>query len=569
MKTRGKNKKVLIIVLTLIVVFCFSVFSVLFINLIQSKNIKEDIQPRAYTFNDTNGRIEKTSDERYKDNTYFYISSPKGLIEFAVSVAYGCSFAGKFIYLTNNLDMTGWNYCPIGLSMNGTKRYAAKPFSGTFLGCGFTVSNITTTIESEGGLSAGYFGFFAYAEVANIIELKIKNFTITNYESGSDQHIGGLIGHVFNGGSKISNCCVEDLHIINNNAEGSLGMSPTYAGGFVGTLGNGSIEITNCMLNRFTITENVAAKYKQTWKPGYTFTGARCTATKCIINTAQSVSGDDGDGSSTATYVHTTANTIEGLSVSNIGGAGESETWYWAGDYNDGYPYLRQFIPWKTLTFSPGAGISVSLESAEVPSDQGLSYNISGATVTFFGGRTSVATETTGCLYFTGWVGPDANNWFFAQSAYRGVGITFKAPTQYKDKDGNLQNLPAGFADVHILQYATDNIETYGNLTLQVDRTDDHGAAYLCGLESIPVVFESGYNRSGIYTSVYFQFNWIRVYFTIPKSSKYYIEGVYINCVNISEETHTANGTTRFHNHGSGAYVQVLLREKTYNPSFQ
>ncbi len=575
----------------------------------------------------------KIDDDSYNNNYIFTISDLTGLKRFAGTVrgdTYndGRTYSGKTVVLSENISVggalsIGW-YNDALIAFGERNRW----FEGTFDGQNHTISNIDVGKyyfqQVVVDMNHNCYGLFTKLGSSAIVRnLKLSNVSCSGRSSVSSW--GAIVG--FSENAIIENCWIDGITSsfcsagifgdgvarINNCNVSSVTASSDFAHfgpasavlSILFSVHDLCTEIQNSVFNNSNciLSGNVYEYGKQEIN--------NMSNIRSVVNVSNSYLSNVGD------------NFINLSSISHTGGSGTT-TWYYSSQYN-AYPILRQFISWATINLNAGDGITLDKTSIQIPSDAFARF------YTYFSGtttstpthpQTSVASEATvtsnaisiydqtstatisPCYTFSKWtiqitryvtwryveyvqpmalkplpggngawvstIGNVSSVTCTAIATNNAVGIIFKAPTQYKDKDGNLKNIPNGVNDVRIVQYRTDNYETYENLTLQVDRTDDHGAAYLCGLESIPVVFESDYGKSGVYTSVYFQFNWIRVYFTIPKSSRYYIEGVRVHSVNVSDDTYYSTTSTRFHNHNeSGAYVEVLLKEKTYNSSFQ
>ena len=404
-----KRKSVIITIIMLIGIMVFSAFSLVVFNVLKSKkNEQYNLNVEAaYTFDDSNGRIEKTSDSRYSSNSVFYITTPTGLNEFSVSVAYGCDFSGKNVYLSNDINMAGYNWQPIGASMDGDVLHeTSEYFKGNFNGQGYTVSNLSTTINDSPRGSRFYLGFFTklYGDLT-VQNLKIKNFTINLTEDHGYAHAGSIAGSTEEGSVQIKNCLIDNFKV-NNVITGS------YFGGVVGYIHSCETSIYNCAINNVTI-DAAESSYvggfvgkiyvydssqygnpiegKLTMNNCYIYNLSAKDATPIVFSPAGSVLGinspyggstyDDqyynyeitncvarGCGtyalnktnvgslsacSNIMTNVHKTANTTSGLDVSSVGGTSGTSTWYYgANDYNGGYPYLRQFVPsWYKVYF--------------------------------------------------------------------------------------------------------------------------------------------------------------------------------------------------------------------------
>ncbi len=150
----------------------------------------------------------------------------------------GKDFEGKAIQLADDIDLTGYDWTPIG-------EYSGRPFRGSFDGAGYTVSNITMDSSAD-----EYTGFFGYVDSASI-----KDLTLENVSLEGDYCVGGLVGFMFIGGG-------EDVTISNVTVSGEI-RSSSYASGIIGDMRSysqaheeGSLTIENCTNNATIIAEN-------------------------------------------------------------------------------------------------------------------------------------------------------------------------------------------------------------------------------------------------------------------------------------------------------------------------
>lgn len=130
-----------------------------------------------------------------------------------------------YFKLISDINLTGtWN--PIGQEENNT------PFSGTFDGQGFTISNLlvnSNTLSEE-----DYAGFFGYTSDATI-----KNVNLVDVEVSGTENVGALVGKSYN--TMVESCVVS----------GEVRGSGNNVGGLVGWAANTSI-------NRSSVTGIVA-----------------------------------------------------------------------------------------------------------------------------------------------------------------------------------------------------------------------------------------------------------------------------------------------------------------------
>lgn len=108
--------------------------------------------------------------EEYSADTYI-ISTPAELMEFARKVNAGYSNINAI--LANDIDMSGCDWVPIGLSTDENVN-SAQPFSGTFDGNGYKISNISIP-EGTNYARAGLIGYAKNATIRNVI---VENATL-------------------------------------------------------------------------------------------------------------------------------------------------------------------------------------------------------------------------------------------------------------------------------------------------------------------------------------------------------------------------------------------------------
>ena len=136
---------------------------------------------------------------------------------FAISVNNGAHYSGKYVKLTNDISVS----IPAGDRVSDSDN---KPFSGTFLGDGHT---ITVTLDDDGiqGLA-----LFRYINGATIKDLKVAG-TIAS----SQNHSSGIVGFA-NGTNTIEDCLVT----------ATLNIGSDYAGGIVGHGLSSNTTIRGC-----------------------------------------------------------------------------------------------------------------------------------------------------------------------------------------------------------------------------------------------------------------------------------------------------------------------------------
>ena len=154
----------------------------------------------------------------------YQIGTPEELSLLANNVNGGNDYTSDYFKLTNDIDLNGIGWAPIGWHY---------PFNGHFDCDGFTISNLT--IDNNDYDFVGLFGKIGTNGKISNLRLKDVNIVCT-INNASFAGVGGLAG--YNDGI-ITNCSVT------GEVEGNKGVSDIYVGGLVGlNHNNGSIE--NC-----------------------------------------------------------------------------------------------------------------------------------------------------------------------------------------------------------------------------------------------------------------------------------------------------------------------------------
>ena len=180
------------------------------------------------------------------------------------------------ITLTNNIDLTGIDWTPIGKDDN-------KAYTGTFDGNGKTITGLTVTRSNR---YTGLFGF---------IKGTVKNVVLTEVNITSGTFVGGVAGWSF--GGNIENCSVS----------GSVsGSSGSDVGGVVGYQQVGSI--TGCSSSATVKGVIFAGGIAGETNSGASLTGCYATGDVTVENDgtnnshAGGVVGYNGGGTLTACY---------------------------------------------------------------------------------------------------------------------------------------------------------------------------------------------------------------------------------------------------------------------------
>ncbi len=156
------------------------------------------------------------------------------LMSFARKVNAGDNYAGKTILLTNDIDLAGYSWTPVGSG--------AAHFSGTFDGDGHTISNMTVYSNEDAGL---------FGELRG----KVMDLTVVNAKVSGNHWAGVIAGHsTDNVGAEITGCTVKNAtvtlapELINGEYDNG-----DKAGAIMGYIAQGNPGITNCTVETATI----------------------------------------------------------------------------------------------------------------------------------------------------------------------------------------------------------------------------------------------------------------------------------------------------------------------------
>ena len=205
--------------------------------------------------------------------TLIAISTADDLHNLATLVNNGQSMSGKTFILTNNIDLSSYsNWTSIG----GPDKY----FSGNFDGCGYTISNLTLSIDgsTEVQYNVGLFG--ETGRNANIKNIVLDNFNIEAHStinpSACVARAGALIGRAHE--TNVSGIEVKNL---NMSGTGNVGLAGIIA------WSDGATTISNCKTSGLITVEHggVASShaggiiaYTHTWNYPYPNVISMCSS---------------------------------------------------------------------------------------------------------------------------------------------------------------------------------------------------------------------------------------------------------------------------------------------------
>lgn len=246
------------------------------------------------------------------------------------------NFSGKTIRLANNIDVSGYEWIPIGYSDG----YDPTPFAGTFDGNGCTVTLALNTIGRN------YVGFFGYVTGGMVKNLTVDGSVKADGTGGSDiDYAAGVVAYLTGGAVEM---CANRASVTTDKC--------CYTAGIVGGSENGKIK--NCRN-----TGEISSTYEST--------GGHAAG---IANEAESVTqcwneGDielktvkDNSSNSRVAGVATGASVLNSANFGKVSGPIWAENGVYIGGVGT-------------------AGVSNSYNLGMVTGAAGKTYNISGGTV--------------------------------------------------------------------------------------------------------------------------------------------------------------------------------------------
>ena len=184
------------------------------------------------------------------------------------------AYYNKYYKLTNDIDLAGINWTPIGTMLTGVDGSAemTRAFQGHFDGCGFTVYNLN--ISSVKGAKYGYIGLFGCAIGATVSDLHLVDVTISASNCTTTVNMGSIAGRA-DDFTTIERCSVTcNIDYANANA------NDVFVGGIVGRSYDGIVR--DCIVSGNVSAKNTNSRAMVGGIIGYS-SGA--TVTRCISNT--------------------------------------------------------------------------------------------------------------------------------------------------------------------------------------------------------------------------------------------------------------------------------------------
>ncbi|MBR2925959.1 MAG: hypothetical protein IKC31_00020 [Clostridia bacterium] len=164
--------------------------------------------------------LKTVADATELTETAYKITDVAGFKALDALVVKGVSFAGKTVYLANDVDFTGVsNFNPIGwIPSDAINDQPTKAFNGTFDGQGNMVNNLVVNIEASNKENAADYGGFAM--FAAVTDATIKNFIVgpeCSFIYNADAHDHGcLAGFVMCSFRAVFDNCMNMADMINS-----------------------------------------------------------------------------------------------------------------------------------------------------------------------------------------------------------------------------------------------------------------------------------------------------------------------------------------------------------------
>lgn len=218
-----------------------------------------------YETDDTVPTVENNIVESYTE--LVEIATKEQLVAFANRVNGGDGMSGVLVKLTDNIDLAGMEWTPIG--QTGTSYGATSYFGGIFDGQGYTISNMTISQTNDGkNYAAGFFGFIDAADVT-IRNVNFDKATVNGH------HWTGVVAGYLTG--NIDNCNVTNSTVTCTHANDDA--CGDKAGAVVGYVNSGLVN--NCSVSDTTVSAGRDAG--QVVGASKTTYVANCTATNVTV----------------------------------------------------------------------------------------------------------------------------------------------------------------------------------------------------------------------------------------------------------------------------------------------
>ncbi|MBQ6021620.1 MAG: hypothetical protein IJL25_01685, partial [Clostridia bacterium] len=201
----------------------------------------------------------------YNTTDGYIVDSAAKMRSLACFVNNGRSYAGANIALKADIDLSAYDWAPIGIWQTNRNR----AFSGTFNGNGYIVSNMKIGTSSSRNTMYVYKGLFGYTSNAKINCMGMVNAQI--YGNGpTDYRCGALVGQADGSSGKIYQCFAKNC---------TVNMSGTGVSGVI--VGDVRHNITDCYTLKSSATGTRAGSVVGDMKSTVynVYSGENCSST--------------------------------------------------------------------------------------------------------------------------------------------------------------------------------------------------------------------------------------------------------------------------------------------------
>lgn len=156
----------------------------------------------------------------------YLISTGANLAYIAQQVNNGTTYEGKYIKLTNDINLNDKEWTPIG-------KDESHPFKGNFDGNGKAISGLKITVIN--GIAwadnFNYIGLFGYMDGGSIKYISVTGLIVPDQIESGQTHIGGIVGYLKSG--SVSNLSAT-VTITTKTGMGLNNTDNVYVGGAIG-----------------------------------------------------------------------------------------------------------------------------------------------------------------------------------------------------------------------------------------------------------------------------------------------------------------------------------------------
>ena len=202
-------------------------------------------------------------------NDPYHIATEEQLKTFRDSVNSGSTYAGKYIQLDTDIDLSGEEWEPIGITKTVEKNVQDFSFQGNFDGNNHVIRNLTMTSEdldkpSYHTFNSSYacYGFFGGVDGGTVKNLRFANVNVDKPgENTNNTTAAAAVGAAVNGAT-LSNITIESGSVTGHSrTAGVVGFVGANTNTGSGEAGVGSIEVERCVNYASITSNNVSGSY--------------------------------------------------------------------------------------------------------------------------------------------------------------------------------------------------------------------------------------------------------------------------------------------------------------------